>query len=244
MRTREWEVNAGTDKKFGRSNVSISAFYQSVRILNDTDRYVIKAFLPLNTDALETNNYMGVQCSYNFLNVDDSIVPIRGIKYSVGARYVFNVLRSEFFQDYSCNIQVYMPLFNKFSLAVKAGGSTIVGNDALTNSAEFYEHAVIGGPGSLRGFNRERFWGKTSYYNNNELRYVTNVRTHLLNAKAGVFAFFDDGRVWAPKEISNVIHTAYGGGVLLAPFYKICGSISYGISKEARLLQVRINKLF
>lgn len=244
MRTREWQVNAGIGKKFRRSNVSISAFYQSVRILNDTDRYVIKTFLPLNMDALETNNYVSVQSRYSYVKVDDSIIPVRGINYSVGARYVFNVLRNEFFQDYSCILQVFIPVFNKFSLAVKAGGSKIVGSDALTNSAEFYEHAVIGGPGNLRGFNRERFWGKTSFYNNNEFRYVTDVRTKLFNAKAGVFAFFDDGRVWVPEEISNVIHTAYGAGILLAPFYKIYGTISYGISKEARLLQIRINKLF
>jgi len=103
---------------------------------------------------------------------------------------------------------------------------------------------VVGGPESLRGFKRERFWGKTSFYNNNELRYITNIKTHVLNAKAGLLVFFDDGRVWIPNEKSNTLHTAYGAGIMLAPFNKFCGTITYGISKESNLIQIKINKLF
>lgn len=112
------------------------------------------------------------------------------------------------------------------------------------NSAEFYEHSIIGGPENLRGFKRERFWGKTSFHNNNELRFITNLRTHILNAKVGILVFFDDGRVWMPEQNSNSLHTAYGTGILIAPFNKICGTITYGISKESNLFQVRLNKLF
>ena len=112
------------------------------------------------------------------------------------------------------------------------------------NSTEFYEHAVIGGTESLRGFKRERFWGRTSFYNNNELRFISNVRTHLVNAKAGVLIFFDDGRVWMPHEKSGTLNTGYGTGILFAPFNKVAGTITYGISKESRLFQIRINKLF
>jgi hemolysin activation/secretion protein len=112
------------------------------------------------------------------------------------------------------------------------------------NSAEFYEHAVIGGSSNLRAFKRERFWGKSSFYNNNELRYITNIRSHLLNAKAGLLVFFDDGRVWMPGENDNNFHTSYGGGILLAPFNKISATVTYGISKESRLINFRVNKLF
>ena len=41
--------------------------------------------------------------------------------------------------------------------------------------------------------------------------------------KAGIFAFFDDGRVWIPNENSQTLHTAYGAGIMFAPFYKFCG---------------------
>ncbi len=244
MRTTEGLVNAGINRNFGKSNIGATAFFQSVRILNDTERYVSKVFKPLNQDALETNNYTGVQLTYTYFNADDSIVPVKGITFYGNAAYTFNPSRAEFFQKYFGKVQIYVPLFNKFSLAIKGASATIAGNKNILNSAEFYEHAVIGGPESLRGFKRERFWGKTSFYNNNELRYITNLKTHILNAKAGVLVFFDDGRVWIPNEKSNTLHTGYGAGIMLAPFNKFCGIITYGISKESNLMQVKINKLF
>ncbi|HEY2726590.1 MAG TPA: BamA/TamA family outer membrane protein, partial [Parafilimonas sp.] len=228
MRTRELLITAGINRNFGKSNIAASAFFQSVKILNDTERYVSKVFLPLNQDALETNNYTGVQLTYTYFNADDSVVPVKGVTFYSTATYIYNTSQSEFFQKYLAKAQAYIPLFNKFSLAIKGATATVVGNENIINSAEFYEHAVIGGPESLRGFKRERFWGKTSFYNNNELRYITNFKTHLLNAKAAFLAFFDDGRVWIPNENSNTLHTACGAGIMLAPFNKFCGTITYG----------------
>ncbi|HYJ64822.1 MAG TPA: BamA/TamA family outer membrane protein, partial [Parafilimonas sp.] len=244
MRTREGLVNAGINRNFGKSNIAATAFFQSVKILNDTERYVSKVFQPLNQDALETNNYTGVQLTYTYFNTDDSVVPVKGITFYGNAAYTFNPSHAEFFQKYFGKVQIYVPLFDKFSLAIKGASATIAGNKNILNSAEFYEHAVVGGPESLRGFKRERFWGKTSFYNNNELRYITNIKTHVLNAKAGLLVFFDDGRVWIPNEKSNTLHTAYGAGIILAPFNKFCGTITYGISKESNLIQIKINKLF
>ena len=121
------------------------------------------------------------------------------------------------------------------------GGETILGNTEVLNSAQLYQHAVIGGPESLRGYRTERFWGKSSFHNNNELRYITNLRSYLLNAKIGLLAFFDDGRVWLPGEDSNLFHTSYGAGILLAPFNKFCAQVTYGISSEAKLIQLKFN---
>jgi hypothetical protein len=244
MRSEEWHVNAGISKEFGKSSFSASAFFQSVRILNDTERYVSKVFEDHNTNSFEKNNYAGAQLTYTFLNVDDSIVPTQGVAFLVNAAYSYNTTQKDFFQNYSSRFQAYIPLSNKFSLAVRGGVATVVGNSTVINSAQFFEHAVIGGPNSLRGVRRERFWGKTSFFNNNELRFITNLNTHVLNAKAGLLVFFDNGRVWMPKENSNTLHTAYGAGILLAPFGKVSGVITYGISKEARMIQVRINQLF
>jgi hypothetical protein len=244
MRTSEWLIKAGINSDFGKSNFAATAFFQSVKILNDTERYVGKVFLPLNHDALERNNYTGTQLTYTYFNADDSVVPVKGFTFYGTASYIFNPSHHEFFQKYSGKMQAYIPLFNRFSLAIKGAAATIAGNNHIINSAEFYEHAVIGGPESLRGFKRERFWGKTSFYNNNELRYITKIKTHILNAKAGVLAFFDDGRVWIQNEKSNTLHTSYGAGIMLAPFNKFCGTITYGISKESNLIQVKINKLF
>ena len=65
-----------------------------------------------------------------------------------------------------------------------------------------------------------------------------------MNAKAGLLAFFDNGRVWMPEDTSTTLHTSYGGGILIAPFYKISMTMVYGITKETRLLQFGVNTLF
>jgi len=244
VRTREWFIQLDINKSFGKSMVAISPFFLSTKILNDTGNYFTKVYLPSNVDALEKNNYAGAQFTYTYLTLDDSIIPQKGITFSGTASYTFNVSRGEFFQNYFGRIQAYIPLLNKFSLAIRTGAATIAGNVNIINSAEYYEHSVIGGPGNLRGFNRERFWGKTSFYNNNELRYITDIKTYLLNAKAGILVFADDGRVWLPGESSNSVHIGYGAGIIIAPFNKICATVTYGISKESKLVQLSFNKLF
>ncbi len=57
-------------------------------------------------------------------------------------------------------------------------------------------------------------------------------------------AFVDNGRVWMPGEKSDKFHTSYGGGILLAPFNLVSAAITYGVSKEDRLLQFRLGVLF
>jgi hemolysin activation/secretion protein len=170
-------------------------------------------------------------------------VPTKGIAFLANASYFSNTSQKEFFQRYVGKMQIYLPLGSKFSVAIKGGGAATVCKPGILKGAEFYEHSVIGGPDNLRGFWRERFWGKSAFYNNNELRFITDLRTHLLNAKIGLLVFFDDGRVWMPGENSNTLHTSYGTGILFAPFNKIAATLTYGISKETRIYQLSLNKL-
>jgi hemolysin activation/secretion protein len=117
-------------------------------------------------------------------------------------------------------------------------------NDDVLNSGQPYEHAIVGGPRTIRGYRRERFWGKTAFFNNNELRYITNFHSYIMNGKIGVFAFFDQGRVWMPGERSNKMHISYGPGIMLAPFNRYNISATYGITEEIRLVQLRLNRTF
>jgi hypothetical protein len=243
LRTREWYASAGINRQFGRSTVSIGGFFQCVKIIDDKDRYVTALFREDRT-AFENNNYAGIQASYSFLNVNDSLVPTRGISFLTNASGFRNTTRGDYFQKYLAKLQFYLPLGGKFSVAVHAGGTTILCKDAVLYSARFYEHSVIGGAINLRGYRWQRFWGQSAFFNNNELRYITNIRTHWLNAKAGFMLFFDDGRVWMPGENSTTLHTSYGPAFLFAPFNALSLTFSYGIAKESKIFQVGINTIF
>jgi Omp85 superfamily domain len=244
IQTREWLGKLGINRQFGKSTVSVSGFVQNIKIIADTERYVGKVFLNENNNPYKPYSYAGAQLQYSFVRVNDSIVPTSGIVLIGNASYFSSLEKKQFFQKYLGKIQFYIPMGNKFSLAIKAGGSTVLGKAEALNTANFYEHAIVGGPVSLRGFRRERFWGQSGVYNTNDLRFITNIRTHWLYAKAGLLVFFDEGRVWMPNENSNTLHTSYGGGIIFAPFRRISATVTYGISNEARLVQATVYKIF
>ena len=241
LRSEEWLASAGLNRVFGKSMVQATAYYQRVKTRNDSDRYFAKVFSQ-DQEVFETHPYAGLQLTYSYVRLKDSVVPVSGFTFLANAIYSKNFRQNEFFQRYNAHAQAYIPLLEKLSLSIRLGGETIV-NDNVLNSGQAYEHAIVGGPRTIRGYRRERFWGKTAVYNSNELRFITNFRSYLMTGKIGVFGFFDHGRVWMPGEKSNTWHIAYGPGIIISPFNKYNISVTYGISEEIKLVQLRLNRI-
>ncbi|MEO6405387.1 MAG: hypothetical protein ABIY51_04365 [Ferruginibacter sp.] len=239
MRSEDASANLGVVRSWGKSHMGFSGFYQRVKIKNDTARFIYKVIAPGSPGIFTTDNFTGAQFSYDFADVKDSVLPQKGITFSLGVRHTQNMgVTERSYQLYSGNVQFFIPLIPKISLAIKTGGATISGTPL------FYQYPSIGESYNLRVFKRERFSGKSTFYNNTELRFISKIRSYLFNGKAGLLAFVDNGRVWMPGERSNKIHTAYGGGILIAPFNLVSGVITYGISNETKLLQFRLGMLF
>ena len=228
----------GVQRKFGKSTIDLSGFFESIQIINDADRFVSKIIAPVQPGIFKTNNYAGAGLTYKLALLNDSIVPTAGFYFLANASHFQDLTTSTSFQRYTGTAQAYIPLFSKFSIAIRAAGGTVTGNPM------FYHLPHIGGADDLRGYRRERFWGKTAFSNSNELRFITNLRSYSMNGKIGLVVFYDQGRVWQPGETSDTWHTDYGGGLLLAPFNALLANISYGISKEKKMFQVRIIKSF
>ena len=168
-----------------------------------------------------------------------SIVPSKGFKFSSTAAYTYNLNTPDnSFTKLSADAAVYIPLVKFISLGVRAGGATNIGD------AEFYQLNILGSHENLRGFRKYRFYGKQSFYNNNELRFIFNARNKIFNGKYGLVAFFDNGRVWQPGENSNTWHTGYGVGAFLSLFNRVIVSGAYGISKEDKVPSVYIGFFF
>lgn len=110
---------------------------------------------------------------------------------------------------------------------------------------EFYQANTLGGSTNLRGFGRSRFAGKTSLYQNTELRYKFNsVNGYFLRGNWGLLAFFDNGRVWMPEENSNTWHYGYGGGIWFLPYNKLAFTATYGGSNEGSLINIKTGFFF
>jgi hypothetical protein len=237
LRTAEWLANAGLSRVFGAGSISISGFYNGVRILLDSGKFITKDYLSTHPENSTTNNFAGGIINYNIMAVDDSIVPIKGITFNANARYIQNLSNGHnSFAHFAGDVEFFIPLVPTISLALNAGAATVTG------TPKFYQYPAIGGGPNVRGFIRDRFRGKTVFYNSNELRFITNLRSHIMNGKAGLVAFLDNGRVWMPGESSSSWHTGYGGGILIAPFNFAFFDITYGISKESTQIQIRLRK--
>ena len=221
-------MTAGLSHSVGKQgNITISPFIQTVKLLNDADRFLIKDFLQGNIDEdyFKTKKFAGINASLKLQKINDQVLPTKGYRLTAAATYTKNIQSPADFFSTAGDLHLYFPFHRNFVLAVKNGFANVSGNP------EFYQLNPIGGR-RLRGYRRERFWGNTAYYNNNELQYLFNFKSILFNGKAGLMLFADQGRVWLSDEHSNVWHYGYGGGLILAPFNKIYIAVMLGTSPE------------
>jgi hypothetical protein len=233
MRTRQWIVQPGLVRTFGKSTLSVFGSVSGIKVIDDTTRFLKKAYNPDNS-VYDWQTFAGAGISYSFQYLNDALVPTKGVYFNATVSGAQNLKQSAIHSfDYKGTAHFYIPLASKFSLNLRAGAETVTGNP------EFYQYASIGGL-IFRGAVRDRFRGKTAFYNNNDIRFISPVHTHFFAGKAGFLVFVDNGRVWLPGEESNTWHMAYGAGLILAPFNFAYADFNYGRSKNEGTLQVRV----
>lgn len=231
LRSHEYYGKLGINRKIGSHFVELGGFYQTVKIKQDTHRF-IKEYIDNNYLVdLERKHFVGGELKYNYLNTDDPVIPVKGFTFHSSAAYTYNLnVQDRSFTRLTSDAAFYIPVLKFISLAFRAGGSTISGNP------EFYQLSTLGSHENLRGFRKQRFYGKQSFYNNNELRLMFNARNKVFNGKMGLIGFYDIGRVWHPGEQSDTWHTGYGPGIFLSLFNKITLSAAYGFSKDDQIV--------
>lgn len=239
LRSESGTLIAGLSHRIGKQgSIFISPYLQTVKIIYDDDRFLIKDFLRGNFDDhyFKTKKFAGISASLKLQKVDDLILPTKGYRFTSSAAYTKNIQSPADFFTTAGDLHFFIPLSRRFVLNIKNGIANVSGNP------EFYQLNPIGGR-RLRGYRRERFWGNTAYYNNNELQYLVNFKSFLFNGKAGLMAFADQGRVWLRGENSDTWHYGYGGGIILSPFNRIYIAFMYGTSPEnKRILHLELRR--
>ncbi|HEX8299157.1 MAG TPA: BamA/TamA family outer membrane protein [Rubricoccaceae bacterium] len=137
----------------------------------------------------------------------------------------------------------------QLTLAVRAGA------DHRFGDFPFFDAAVVGGDGSLRGYRRERFAGRTAAYAGAEVRAkLFRLDTYALPVTIGVLAFGDAGRVWSDEQTVNIcgiiscgpvqvdpddgsdLHFGYGGGLSFNALDRAILTLTVGRSSESTLV--------
>ncbi|MCU7548236.1 outer membrane protein assembly factor [Chitinophagaceae bacterium LB-8] len=218
--------------------VQFRPYYQVIKILDDKDKFIGMAS-NITPIQMQQKYFTGAEVAYNYIKLNNPKAPTRGINFMAGVSYSQNTkISSRNFTRYTSSLALYLPILNNLSFAVRAGGAT------LNGKAEFYQLNRLGGNENLRGHLRERFYGKTTFYNDNELRWLIKVRSYAFNGTIGLLGFVDHGRVWQPGEKSNKWHVGYGPGIVIAPFDRLWLNGTYGISSDDTVFHLQVGFFF
>lgn len=186
--------------------------YENLEVEETTNRF-INTFYQANGEE-SRNSFLGVEAEYSYENLDNAAFPTIGMGTSLLLGYKTSLTNSGQGFGYivpSLSFDHKLIPSGRLVLATKWKAHFNLGNDY-----EFYQAANIGGVDGLRGFRNQRFSGKTSYYQNTDLRYsIKQLKTGLLPVTIGLYGAFDYGRVWNPNEDSDQWHHSYGGGFFL-----------------------------
>jgi hypothetical protein len=232
----------GLESNFSKfHHLEFSALYQSVKVFRTSDHYISNITSVIDPSVFRRNRFVGVEGGYYYLKMDNDVFPLSGIGYSIGAGFMQNMEeKTNSFGKVLINSVYFIPLTRQFSIALRGGAAGLTGN------AQYYNLNSIGGGGGgeMRGYDRERFYGKHSVYGNADLRWLVNTKNFLFNGRIGLLGFYDVGRVWQPGEHSTLWHGSYGGGLILIPYNKYALTISYGVSKEATHINFKTGFFF
>ena len=175
-------------------------------------------------------------------DIDFPANPTQGYLFSVAGNLNIGFHNTtKTFSRLTSELKMYFPIrFSpQITLANRTGGVHNIG------SFPFYESNSIGGTTNLRGFRGNRFSGRSTAYNNTELRVeLFDFYRYLLGGKVGISAFFDTGRVWRDGESSGKWHQGVGGGVWFNLFDSVLINSSVGHSVEGNSFELKAGFFF
>jgi len=240
VRSNDHSITSSLEKQFGKHhNFGFGVGYQSIKLKEDASRIVSRSSHGLDSTDFERKNYGVAHVGYQFSTLDAAFYHTRGVKIEAGAKYTMNFKDSKEFGQLYSESSVFFST-GPWTAALRGGVATNVGNNY-----EFYQANTLGGTSNLRGYRRDRFSGKTSVYNNTEVRYkIGNYNGYIFRGQFGLLSFFDNGRVWVPGENSNTWHCGYGGGFWALAYKRLPLTVTYGTSKESGMLNVKAGFLF
>jgi len=174
----------------------------------------------------EHRQYAGIEGTYSFKNYDNASLPAKGMHFYITGGWktsLDEIERNYPHLESSLNFVHRLTPDEKFVIS-----STVKTKILLNNDFEFYQGATLGGDNDLRGYRRERFTGKKSFYQSTDLRYTLGRwKSSFVPVTYGIVGGYDYGRVWIEDDRSNKWHQTGGGGFWLNGADVITARVTY-----------------
>ena len=200
-----WVIPAGKHVTWSLGGVA------QYTVTRDGGRTLIGALRPYGS-----GNYgqVGVRLGLAMDHTDLANAPTKGVRVKArGTLYpqLWDVAST--FGEGQVEASTYLSAKGHFAptLALRAGGQHVWG------TFPFHSAAFLGGSSTLRGWDEQRFAGRSAIYGTSELRLRLGKLGILVPADVGILAFADVGKVITDGESSDVLHNGVGGGVWIAP---------------------------
>jgi hypothetical protein len=208
----------------------------SVDALNKTRNVVLNTVASgLNpATVFERQSYIGAKLSIIIDSRDNLVLPEKGVNWVNTIRILKGLGDNSYDKVTQLNTDFafYLNLVpDRLTFANRIGAGTTLGD-----GFEFFHAQYLGSDDHLRGFRKQRFAGKTKFYNQAELRLrLANFRTYLFPGALGIMAFVDVGRVWVENDPNKKMLSGYGGGFWFSPLRRLMITFSYAISSEDKI---------
>jgi hypothetical protein len=197
----------------------------------------------LDAAANETRRgFLGARLDFDLDFRDEERNPKKGITWFNNYTYKYDLGGSGYkFHKLKSDLQFFVTPNLPFTLitVLRFGGEANIGN------YPFYESSFLGNSTRLRGFYNYRFAGRSSVYQNVEVRLtIGRLQSIMLTGDWGLFTFLDHGKVWSDQQGSGKFRRGFGGGLWVDLFDLSILSGSIGFSKEGSYLQLNFGYYF
>jgi len=187
--------------------------FETIEVDGTRDRFVNQPGV-IAERLFEHRQYGGVEATYSFKNYDNVSLPARGMYFYINGGWktsLDDIERNFPHLESSLNIVHRITRDERLVLS-----STVKTKILLSNDFEFYQGATLGGDNDLRGYRRERFTGKKSFYQSTDLRFTLGRwKSAFVPVTYGLVGGYDYGRVWIEDDKSDKWHQTGGGGFWL-----------------------------
>lgn len=211
--------------------------------VEQTDDRFISIESGINSKVFDFQWFGGAEVALEFNNMDDQFMPRSGIRFHAGASWKTNLSDIDrSFTRYYTELTFYLSMNSKQSVIF----ASRVGIEDVGGQFEFFQAAVLDGNSNARGFRRDRFYGNTSFYHQNDIRIklLSSRNNGLFPFSMGMTVGYDYGRVWLDGEKSNIWHQSYGGGLWIAPVDFIVINSTVYKSSEDLVIRVALGYSF
>lgn len=206
------------------------------------NRFIGQPQAGISRNTFQNQWFVGSEAGITLSTRDNAVNPAQGFQWTTTASLNIGLRNSsDTYSQVGSAWKMYLSpsLSPQVTLAARVGASHNIG------SFPFFAANTLGGKSNLRGHRSTRFAGRTSFYNNLDLRVqLLDFAGYLAFGKAGMLGFLDNGRVWTDDERSDVWHQGYGFGGWVELFEATLITATADFSDEERLFSLRLGFLF